>query len=571
MKSDVVMVGQVKLTREKWNQMSNLEKSRLFLDNRERTEISPDDVKGLSPAEIELLELELKEYLEHKEVEKIESDRLRSDKAQISQTARGHHMDTTWLGYYQRQILLRMEAFNESRKRNPLRQEPKSSQLHPYQFQAELTEWNSLEQASNICRSNVEIKQARLQQYHSVTGRRMIKAKWRQNRQVLLREQYLSGEALVNLAPSAVQPYLRLSRYDKPIGYQLLFVPGMLGLLSGTQYGVFPDLSLIATFAAGTLLTRGAGCTINDYWDHKYDAQVERCKSRPIPSGQVSTDKAKVWFVVQMAAAFGLLSTLNWTTFCLGLAAPLPIILYPLAKRLQVSHQLGQTPASLMIKPQIALGLTFNWGALMGYSAITDEINLAIQLPLYFGCVAWTVLYDTIYARQDLKDDLKLKLNTSANLSELIPPNQRAKRIDYYTNYRARQERFEYQQQIEYRFLNMLNLAMLLGLTMAYKEAEKSGKLFVPHFDVAFWSVVMAVLVNWLWMQMGTEYGKASVTSANLAKQYFMKQKWVGAYLIALYLFWSGALTAFIYYDENNRRVYPMREVLRELASPVLD
>ena len=85
----------------------------------------------------------------------------------------------------------------------------------------------------------------------------MIRSTCRKNKQKLLREQYFSGEALVNATPAAVQPYLRLSRYDKPIGYQLLFVPGMLGLFAGTPYGVMPDASLIATFAAGTLLTRG--------------------------------------------------------------------------------------------------------------------------------------------------------------------------------------------------------------------------------------------------------------------------------------------------------------------------
>ena len=88
----------------------------------------------------------------------------------------------------------------------------------------------------------------------------------------------------------------------------------------------------MAIFAAGTLLTRGAGCTINDIWDRKLDAQVERCKSRPLPAGLVTVDQAKVWFVVQMTAAFGLLTCLNWNTFILGLVAPIPIMLYPLAK-----------------------------------------------------------------------------------------------------------------------------------------------------------------------------------------------------------------------------------------------
>ena len=133
---------------------------------------------------------------------------------------------------------------------------------------------------------------------------------------------------------------------------QLLFVPGVLSILAGTPYGVFPDPTLIATFAAGTLLTRGAGCTINDYWDHKLDARVERCKTRPIPAGQISPDQAKIWFLVQMSAAFGLLCTLNTTTFLLGLAAPLPIILYPLAKRYKMDENLAMTPMSFFLKPQ---------------------------------------------------------------------------------------------------------------------------------------------------------------------------------------------------------------------------
>ena len=148
----------------------------------------------------------------------------------------------------------------------------------------------------------------------------------------LLRKQYLSGEAFVQKFPAAVQPYLLLSRYDKPIGYQLLFFPGAISILAGTPYACTPDLSLMAIFAAGTLLTRGAGCTINDIWDRKLDAEVERCKSRPLPAGLVTVDQAKVWFVVQMTAAFGLLTCLNWNTFMLGLVAPIPIMLYPLAK-----------------------------------------------------------------------------------------------------------------------------------------------------------------------------------------------------------------------------------------------
>ena len=177
-----------------------------------------------------------------------------------------------------------------------------------------------------------DIKNTRQHIFHSRSGKRLMAARHKTDRIDLLRKQYLSGEAFVQKFPAAVQPYLLLSRYDKPIGYQLLFFPGAISILAGTPYACTPDLSLMAIFAAGTLLTRGAGCTINDIWDRKLDAEVERCKSRPLPAGLVTVDQAKVWFVVQMAAAFGLLTCLNWNTFMLGLVAPIPIMLYPLAK-----------------------------------------------------------------------------------------------------------------------------------------------------------------------------------------------------------------------------------------------
>ena len=120
-KSEFVMVGQVKVSRDEWNKMNNLEKSRLFLDNQERTEITNADLEGLTPAEIEVLKLELAEYLEHKELEKLETTRMREDMAEIQPMAKGR-LDHTWIGYYQRQILQRMEAFQESKKRNPLKQ-----------------------------------------------------------------------------------------------------------------------------------------------------------------------------------------------------------------------------------------------------------------------------------------------------------------------------------------------------------------------------------------------------------------------------------------------------------------
>jgi len=232
-----------------------------------------------------------------------------------------------------------------------------------------------------------------------------------------MRNQYLSAARLVNQAPGQVQPFLRLSRVDRPIGSQLLFVPGCLSLLAGTPYGIWPDALLLAKFAVGTILTRGAGCTINDIWDRKLDGQVQRCKDRPLASGQVSVEAAQMWFVAQMLAACSILVTLPQTAVMVGLASVVPIMIYPSMKRLQVSNaSVSYAPISLLAKPQVFLGLTFNTGAFMGFAACTDTINWGVCLPLYTASVLWTLIYDTVYAKQDLIDDKRLGLNSMADM-----------------------------------------------------------------------------------------------------------------------------------------------------------
>jgi hypothetical protein len=132
-----------------------------------------------------------------------------------------------------------------------------------------MTEWQGLDRQLNICRRNAQIISSRNNQYTSSTGKMYFSRNNQLTRNVMLRKQFLSAEFLVNLAPKMTQPYLRLARYDKPIGYQLLFVPGALSLLAGCPYGQLPSLYILSIFGAGTLLTRGAGCTINDIFDHK--------------------------------------------------------------------------------------------------------------------------------------------------------------------------------------------------------------------------------------------------------------------------------------------------------------
>jgi len=524
-----------------WSKVSDIEKQRIYLAGPERTEITEADLEGKTPAEQEELKLKLIEYKKQFEQEKIERDRLKEDKMMLRGSA--DNKDETTMGYYQRQILERMEHITgDGRARNPLKQENKSNAMHPYSFYGDLTEWKSLDQALNICRVSHDIKNTRQHIFHSRSGKRLMAARHKTDRIDLLRKQYLSGEAFVQKFPAAVQPYLLLSRYDKPIGYQLLFFPGAISILAGTPYACTPDLSLMAIFAAGTLLTRGAGCTINDIWDRKLDAEVERCKSRPLPAGLVTVDQAKVWFVVQMAAAFGLLTCLNWNTFMLGLVAPIPIMLYPLAKRANLPQKWKQNPVlSLLLRPQVALGLTFNWGAMMGYTAATGSMNLAVQVPLYLSMVSWTIFYDTIYAKQDLEDDRKLGLNTSADFSNLVPPEQRKRGVestkDVFVTHRQRQKVRAYQDNMEYRTLVGLVFTHI-GLFHAFMiAAESDGSLNdVGMSSAAF---VLAAM-NWQWMKYGTTIGKDNGNDSIRAKDFFIRQKWYGLFLFTLVLLQSG-------------------------------
>ena len=420
----------MKLSQINWESLSDYEKSRRFTEGFERMEIEPSDLEGKSPEQIEQLQKELQVYKKWKEQRKLEIGRLREDKIQEnrvrgsleSQSADNDALaGDAFFGYYGRQMTDRMEHVNFGRAKNPLKQEPISSSSFPYPFYAEVAPWKDPSRIFSVCASPVGAVNYREDMYLSKYAQTRLKAKDDWQRKKLLRRHYLSCENLVNSMPVQVQPFLRLSRVDKPIGSQLLFVPGFLSILAGTPYGIFPDAMLVTKFAAGTLLTRGAGCTINDIWDRKLDARVQRCKDRPLASGQVSVQAAQAWFVAQMLTAFSILLTLPETAIYVGLASVIPIIVYPTMKRLTVTNtSLSYAPISLLAKPQVFLGLTFNMGAFMGFAACTNTINWNVCLPLYTSMVLWTLVYDTVYAKQDLIDDKKLKLNSMADMRYII-------------------------------------------------------------------------------------------------------------------------------------------------------
>ncbi|WP_372643723.1 4-hydroxybenzoate octaprenyltransferase [Hyphomicrobium sp.] len=203
-------------------------------------------------------------------------------------------------------------------------------------------------------------------------------------------------------APASWQPYLRLGRFDRPIGTWLLLFPcwwsqALAQVNTGDHY---PDLFTMALFAIGALAMRASGCAYNDYVDRDIDARVQRTAGRPLPSGQISP-RAAIGFVVAMALV-GLAVLLNFNSFTiwLAIASLLIVAIYPFAKRV-TSY------------PQVVLGLAFNWGALVGWAAIQGSIGLP-ALALYAGCVFWTVGYDTIYAHQDKEDDALLGLGSTA-------------------------------------------------------------------------------------------------------------------------------------------------------------
>jgi 4-hydroxybenzoate polyprenyltransferase len=210
------------------------------------------------------------------------------------------------------------------------------------------------------------------------------------------------GNWVDRYAPEAARPYLRLARLDRPIGLWLLLLPCWLavGLAEVALEQPYPSLWLLMLFAIGALAMRSAGCAYNDYIDRDYDAQAARTASRPIPSGQVTPAEALAFAAFCTLAGFMVLIQFNTFTIWLGSASLILVAIYPFLKR-------------FTYWPQIALGLTFNWGALVGWSAVVGALNTPAFL-LYIGSVLWTIGYDTIYAHQDREDDLMLGLKSTA-------------------------------------------------------------------------------------------------------------------------------------------------------------
>jgi 4-hydroxybenzoate polyprenyltransferase len=210
------------------------------------------------------------------------------------------------------------------------------------------------------------------------------------------------GNWVDTLAPVAMRPYLRLARFDRPIGWWLLLLPcwWSAGLAAVAAGHPLPNPWHCLLFLIGAVVMRGAGCTFNDIIDRDLDAGVARTRNRPLPAGDVTVKQAVLWLGLQCLIGLVVLLQFNWPTVLLGAASLIVVAIYPFMKRVT-----GM--------PQGVLGLAFSWGALVGWSAVFGSVGWP-ALMLYAAAVLWTIGYDTIYALQDIEDDAIVGIRSSA-------------------------------------------------------------------------------------------------------------------------------------------------------------
>ncbi len=203
--------------------------------------------------------------------------------------------------------------------------------------------------------------------------------------------------------PAAMRPYALLMRLDRPVGTWLLLLPGWWSIVLAS--GGFAGLDrqggvLVVLFAFGAVIMRGAGCVINDLWDRDLDAHVTRTRGRPLASGALSPRQGVVFLVVLLFLGLSVLLQLDRVAIGLGVLSLFLVVVYPYMKR-------------IIWWPQAFLGVTFNFGALMGWAAVTGTVSPAAIL-LYVAGFFWTLGYDTIYAHQDREDDMRVGIKSTA-------------------------------------------------------------------------------------------------------------------------------------------------------------
>ncbi|MGV3492089.1 MAG: 4-hydroxybenzoate octaprenyltransferase [Devosia sp.] len=204
--------------------------------------------------------------------------------------------------------------------------------------------------------------------------------------------------------PEIAKPFARLARWDRPIGFWLLFWPCAYALAMAAMAVPARGFNVwtLILMLIGAVAMRGAGCTLNDIVDADLDAQVERTRSRPIPAGDVTKQQAALFLSAQLLVGFVIVCQFNWLTIGLGVLSLVLVAIYPFMKR-------------VTWWPQLFLGLAFSWGALMGWTSEADSLSTA-PLLLYLGSILWVIGYDTIYALQDVEDDAMVGIKSTARL-----------------------------------------------------------------------------------------------------------------------------------------------------------
>ena len=205
------------------------------------------------------------------------------------------------------------------------------------------------------------------------------------------------------LAPGWLRPYLRLARFDRPIGSWLLLIPCWWSAALASLSAAAPlNAWHLVLFFVGAFAMRGVGCTWNDIVDRDLDRLVERTRSRPIPSGAVTVTAAAVFLGLQALVGLAIILQFNALTQLVALSSLGVIAIYPFMKR-------------ITYWPQTVLGLAFSWGALMGWPALLGRLDMPALL-LYAGSIFWVIGYDTIYAHQDREDDALVGIKSTALL-----------------------------------------------------------------------------------------------------------------------------------------------------------
>ncbi len=200
--------------------------------------------------------------------------------------------------------------------------------------------------------------------------------------------------------PPAWHPFIYLARLDRPIGWWLLLLPGWWSISLGAQ-SLGKMLWVMALFFFGAVVTRAAGCVINDMWDRRLDQLIARTRARPLAAGAISMTQASLFLMVLSLIGLVVLFHLPIVAIYVGLAATPLVVLYPLAKRVTWF-------------PQFVLGLTFSWGVLLGWAAVTESLPPPSITFIYMGSVFWVFGYDTIYAIQDMEEDRMVGIKSSA-------------------------------------------------------------------------------------------------------------------------------------------------------------